>query len=108
MIYEIRVYEAVDGRAEVMRERFEKEVAPRLPNFGIELMGVFVNKDEEDGRLTYITRFPDEEARKSAWSSFSSDPEWTAIKAASEVDGPILARQTVSLLSPRLNDLPLG
>lgn len=108
MIYEIRVYEAVEGRAEAMRERFEKEVVPRFPNFGIELVGAFVNSQEEDGRLTYITRFSDEDARTAAWAKFGSDPEWKAVKAASEVDGPLLARQTVSTLSPRVAGLMLG
>lgn len=107
MIYEIRVYEATEGRAEAMRTRFEKEVVPRLPNFGIELVGVFVNSQEEDGRLTYVTRFDDEDARAAAWSRFGSDPEWKAIKAASEVDGPLLARQTVSVLTPRVAGLPM-
>lgn len=107
MIYEIRVYEAAEGRAEAMRQRFEKEVVPRLPGFGIDLVGVFVNSQEDDDRLTYVTRFSDEEARKAAWARFGSDPEWKSIKARSEVDGPLLANQTISVLTPRVPGLPL-
>jgi hypothetical protein len=42
MIYEIRVYDAAEGQAQSMRMRFEREVVPRLPHHGIELLGVFV------------------------------------------------------------------
>jgi hypothetical protein len=107
MIHEIRVYEAAPRRAEAMRQRFEKEAVPRLPRHGIELLEVFT-APSEDGRLTYMTRFVDEQARADAWASFGADPEWKAIKTASEVDGPLLQTQTVSLLSPALPGLLLG
>jgi hypothetical protein len=107
VLYEIRVYEAVQGRAEAMRERFRREVVPRMPRHGIELLGVFV-APSEDGRLTYLTRFADESARKAAWASFQSDAEWLAAKSASEVDGPLLDKQTISILSPAQAGLLLG
>lgn len=107
MIYEIRVYEAEENRAAAMRERFLKHVAPRMPGHGIELVGVFT-APEEDGRLTYMTRFTDEAGRVAAWASFSSDEEWLAIKQESERDGPLLARQAISVLQPAANGLPLA
>lgn len=107
MIYEIRVYEPVDGRAEAMRGRFRDSVVPRLAAHGIELIGVFVAA-EDDGKLTYITRFADEEARLAGWSSFGADEEWKAIKARSEADGPLLARQSVTVLHAFVPDLPLS
>jgi len=108
LIYEIRVYEAEAGRADAMRRRFCDHVATRFfPRHGIELIGAFT-APVEDGRLTYMTRFADEDARKKAWASFAADPEWVALKAASETDGPLLKNQTVSLLSPVVAGLPLG
>lgn len=107
MLYEIRVYQAAEGRADAMRRRFITEVVPRLPKHGIELLGVFT-APEEDGRLTYITRFPDEAARAAGWAAFGSDPEWKAVKVASEVDGPLLASQSVSVLSPAAAGMLLG
>jgi hypothetical protein len=108
LIYEIRVYDAVEGRAEAMRRRFADHVATRFfPRHGIELVGAFTAPDE-DGRLTYMTRFADEAARKQAWASFAADPEWAAVKAASEPDGPLLKSQTVSVLSPAIAGLPLS
>lgn len=108
LIYEIRVYEAAEGRADAMRRRFRDKVATTFfPRHGIELLGAFTAPDE-DGRLTYMARFADEDARKKAWASFAADPEWAAVKAASETDGPLLKQQTVSVLSPAIAGLPLG
>ncbi|GGE30748.1 NIPSNAP family containing protein [Agaricicola taiwanensis] len=105
MIYEIRIYEHVDGRADAVRRRFTEEVAPRFPKHDIELLGAFTDLDT--GMLTYMTRFPDEESRKRAWASFGADPEWKAIKAASEVDGPLIAKQHVSVVAPAMTGLPI-
>jgi hypothetical protein len=107
MIYEIRVYESVPGQAEAMRKRFKNEVIPRLPRHGIELVGAFISPIEDD-KLTYVTRFVDEEARKKGWTSFGADPEWKAVKAASELHGPLLQSQSISVLSPAWPGLPLG
>jgi hypothetical protein len=108
LIYEIRVYEAAEGRADAMRRRFCGNVATRFfPRHGIELMGVFT-APAEDGRLTYVTRFADEDARKKAWAAFGADPEWAALKAASETEGPLLKNQIISVLSPAMAGLPLG
>jgi hypothetical protein len=108
LIYEIRVYEAAEGRADAMRRRFYDNVAIRFfPRHGIELLGAFT-ASVDDWRLTYMTRFADEDARKKAWASFAADPEWAAVKAASENDGPLLKNQIVSVLSPAIAGLPLG
>jgi hypothetical protein len=107
LIYEIRVYEAAEGRADAMRYRFRDKVATIFfPRHGIELLGAFTTP-AEDGRLTYMTRFADEAARKKAWASFAADPEWVAVKAASETEGPLLKSQIVSVLLPAIAGLPL-
>jgi len=108
LIYEIRIYEAAEGSAEAMRRRFSDHVATKFfPRHGIDLLGAFT-APVEDGRLTYMTRFADEESRKKAWASFAADPEWAALKAATETGGPLLKNQTVSVLSPAIAGLLLG
>ena len=49
-----------------------------------------------------------EEARAAAWASFGADPGWQAAKKDSEVDGPLVVKQHVSLLEPAIADLPLA
>ena len=107
VIYEIRVYEAEEGRAQAMRARFKEHVVPRFSQHGIELIGVF-EAPAEDGRLTYLTRFKSEDDRAKAWAAFGADSEWRQIKAASEVNGPLLKTQTVSVLSPAVAGLLLS
>lgn len=107
MIYEIRVYEAFDSKADAMKTRFRNEVVKRFPGHGIELLGVFESA-AETSRLTYLTRFKSEDDRIKAWAAFGADPEWRAIKAATEVDGPLLKNQTVSVLSPAVAGLLLA
>jgi hypothetical protein len=107
VIYEIRVYEAVDGKADAMKARFKNEVVKRFPSHGIELVGVFESATETS-RLTYLTRFKSEDDRSKAWAAFGADPEWRVVKAASEVNGPLLKSQTVSVLSPAVAGLLLG
>ena len=76
MIYEIRVYEAAEGKADAMSRRFQEVVASKFfPRHGIELLGAF-KSPTEDGRLTYLTRFTEEDARKKAWAAFGADAEW--------------------------------
>lgn len=106
MIYEIRVYEAFDGKADAMKARFKNEVVKRFPGHGIELLGVFESAAETT-RLTYLTRFKSEDDRSKAWAAFGADPEWRAIKAATEVDGPLLKNLTVSVSSPAVAGLLL-
>jgi hypothetical protein len=107
VVYEIRVYEASDGNAEAMKARFKNEVVKRFPRHGIELLGVFESATEAS-RLTYLTRFKSEDDRAHAWAAFGADPEWRAVKAASEVNGPLLKNQTVSVLAPAVAGLLLA
>ena len=107
MIYEIRIYEAAEGKADAMKARFKNEVVKRFPNHGIELLGVFESASDTS-RLTYLTRFKSEADRTQAWAAFGADPEWKAVKAATEVDGALLKNQTVSVLSPAVAGLLLG
>ena len=107
MIYEIRIYEAAEGKADAMKARFKNEVVKRFPKHGIELLGVF-ESPSDTSRLTYLTRFKSEAERATAWTVFGADPEWLMVKAATEVNGPLLKNQTVSVLSPAVAGLLLG
>ncbi|MGB3273552.1 MAG: NIPSNAP family protein [Xanthobacteraceae bacterium] len=108
MIYEIRIYEASESNAPAMRARFYNHVAKTFfPRHGIELVGAFT-APVEDGRLVYMTRFASDEARKTAWAAFAADPEWGTLKKASEVNGPLLKSQTITVLTPAMAGLPLA
>jgi hypothetical protein len=107
LLCEFRVYEAAEGKLEAMRARFKTEVVPRLPRRGIELLGVF-EAAADDGRLSYLTRFRSEDDRTKAWAACGSDREWRTIEAATEVHGPLLKNQAVSVLSSAVTGLLLA
>ena len=85
MIYEIRVYEAHEGKSDAMKARFKTEVVKRFPNHGIELLGVF-ESESDASRLTYLTRFKSEEDRTKAWAAFGADPEWVKVRTEMAVN----------------------
>lgn len=108
MIYEIRTYIPVSGGEDAMRARFLNHVAKKFfPKHGIDLVAVFTPQEVSDGRLIYITRFPGEQERASAWKVFSADADWAGIKKASESDGPLLESQQINILTPAIAGLIL-
>jgi len=98
MIYEWRVYTAGPGKFEQMKQRFVDHTARIFPRHGIALLGVFESREQDD-RLFYLTAHEDEAARDKAWNAFKSDPEWVAIKTASETEGPLLLEQSAITLT---------
>lgn len=107
MIYELKVYDAVEGRFEAMRDRFITEAMPRLNRYGIQVIGVFQETDTP-GRLYYITRSPDEAARSAGWARFYEDPEWKQVKSQTEADGPLMASQETTILNAMVSDVLLS
>jgi NIPSNAP protein len=64
--------------------------------------------EETEKKMVYLLAFPSREAAKQSWKAFGSDPEWKAAKAASEKDGPLVARAVSEFLeatdySPRFS-----
>lgn len=107
MLYEHRVYEPADGKAEALHRRFHEHGLPAFARHGIEVIGIF-QPELSDGRLFYITCFADEAARAAAWAAFRTDPEWQRVKAETEADGPLMRGQTATVLHPTATGLLLG
>jgi heme-degrading monooxygenase HmoA len=92
MIYELREYVATPGAAERLNARFADHTLGLFERHGLEVLGVWTDPADDD-RIVYLLRFDDEKARDEAWAAFKNDPEWQAVKAASETAGPLLAEQ---------------
>ena len=122
MIEEFRVYELHSGKLEAFKERFEKYSKPIFARHGIELLGFWeVGEFPKDAkphvskggivklatgsqfgikRVAYMVRFESLEQRDVAWRAFVVDEEWLARRAESEADGPLVASEQSTLLSP--------
>ncbi|TDC46172.1 NIPSNAP family protein [Actinomadura sp. KC345] len=101
MIYELREYTAAPGGAEALHARFADHTLALFERLGMEVAGFWSDLDDP-GRILYLLRFPDEEARRAAWAAFQADPEWRRVKAESEAGGAIVETMT----SRRLGTAP--
>jgi NIPSNAP len=102
MIYEMRIYHCLPGRLPALNERFVKATLRLWKKHGIRQVGFFTDVigDNCGAKLTYLLQWKDLAEREQRWNAFASDPAWIAARAASEVDGPILARVENSILAP--------
>ncbi|HEY9280430.1 MAG TPA: NIPSNAP family protein [Eoetvoesiella sp.] len=98
MIYELKKYTAHSGKYSALTSRFVEKTLPIFKRLDIEVTNCWVSP-EEANVFFYLTRFPTEEARIAAWEAFAADEEWRQIKLQSEVEGPLLAEQSKTLLT---------
>jgi hypothetical protein len=100
MIYELRIYDTIPGKLPALSERFEKTTVRVFERHGIKVIGFWTDVIGVSNRLTYLVAFDDMDARERIWRSTLSDPELIAAFAASEKDGPLIARMTNTILRP--------
>lgn len=93
-VYELRTYTCNDGKLEALKARFRDHTIELFKKHGIESLGYWVPQDGPTSKTTliYILIHPSREAATKNWAAFNTDPEWLKVRAASEVDGKILAK----------------
>jgi heme-degrading monooxygenase HmoA len=97
MINEFKTYRATAGNTKALIERFEKVTMPIFARLGIKVVKTWTAEAEPDA-FFYMVQFDSMQASKDAWAAFGADAEWKAAKAASEVNGPLLASQATVYL----------
>jgi hypothetical protein len=97
MIYELREYIAAAGAADALHRRFAESTLELFGRHGLELVG-FWHDEADPGRILYLLRFADEDARKRAWAAFQADEDWQRVKHESEADGRLVAKQSSRVL----------
>jgi hypothetical protein len=101
MIHELRVYRALPGRFGPMVERFGTLVIPMWKRYGIRHAGFWTTViGESSQQLMYMLEWESLAERETKWTAFLGDPEWKARLKESEVDGPMIADISNSILSP--------
>lgn len=100
MIYELRTYTYVPGKAALARQLWP--VALRVfPRHGIRVVGSWEPiADRGEGDIVYLLAHPSEAAAQAAWDAFRADPEWVAAAAVAERDGGVLAEVASRMLRP--------
>ena len=85
------------GKIDALHARFRDhtEALRETPHDGHRLLET--NRCEQAKRkLVYLLAFPSQEAAAKSWKDFQADPEWKAVKEASEKDGPLSRKSTRS------------
>jgi hypothetical protein len=101
MIYELRIYNCLPGRLPALLKRFESNTLRIWEKHGIKQAGFWTTLiGASNNDLTYLIAWDSMAAREQRWSAFLADPEWHAVKEASEKDGQIVGNVTNSFLSP--------
>ncbi|MDR3472463.1 MAG: NIPSNAP family protein [Devosia sp.] len=101
MIYELRVYRTLPGRMPALLKRFETQTLRIWAKHGIRQAGFWTTAiGDSNNDLTYMLAWESLAERETRWSAFLADPEWTAVRTASEADGQIIANVTNQILQP--------
>ncbi|HVX07481.1 NIPSNAP family protein [Humibacter sp.] len=100
--FELRTYYTHPGKLADLQTRFRDHTRALFEKHGIENIGYFVPTDGEaaESTLVYVLGYPSREAATESWEAFQADPEWIAVKARSEENGPIVEHLESVFLSP--------
>ena len=100
MIYEYRVYEAMPGKLPALNARFREVTIRLFEKHGLKVVGFWETVVGTSNQLHYMLSFQNLGDRERAWAAFGADAEWQAARAASEKDGPLVARVQNSIWRP--------
>ena len=94
MIYELRQYTASPGKMPALQARFRDHTMKLFEKHGIKNEMYWIPTDDahKDNTLIYILSHESQEAADRNWAAFQADPEWIAVRDASEADGKLLVK----------------
>lgn len=98
--YELRIYFASEGKLDALLTRFRDHTTKLFAKHGMTNVAYWLPVENPDQRLVYLLSYPDLAAREASWKAFQADPDWVAAKAASEMDGPLVAKVENRFLGP--------
>jgi hypothetical protein len=101
-VYELRTYTTHPDRLDELIQRFEDHTVRLFEKHGIESVGYWVPQDDpaSENTLIYMLAHRNRDAAMANWAAFSEDPEWQAVRAASESDGPIVENVVRVFMDP--------
>lgn len=93
-VYELRTYTTNPGKLPALEKRFAEHTLKLFEKHGMrnELYWVPTDSALRDNTLIYVISHDSREAADRSWKAFGADTMWQRVRAASEVDGTILAK----------------
>ena len=101
-VFELRTYTAMAGKIDALHARFRDHTLKLFEKHHMTVVGFWKPADEKLAKqqLVYLLAFPSREAAATSWKEFQADPEWKAVKEASEKDGPLVEKIDSIYLNP--------
>jgi hypothetical protein len=93
-VFEMRTYYAHKGKMDALHARFRDHTNKLFVKHGMTLIGYWnpIDPKGAEEKLVYILAYPSKTAADKSWEDFRNDPDWKAARAASEKDGPLVAK----------------
>jgi hypothetical protein len=102
-VFELRTYLTPPGKLDALNARFRDHTLKLFNKHGMTNFGYWLPTDEKQGAgttLIYLLAHPSKETRDKAFDAFRVDPDWVAVKSASEKDGSLTKEVKSVLLKP--------
>ena len=90
--FEMRTYTVHEGKMPDLIQRFQNHTRTLFTKHGIENVAYFLSEEQPENQLTFIIGYPSASERDIRWNNFANDPEWKAVAAASEANGPLVQK----------------
>ncbi len=93
-VFQLRIYHVAPGKMEALKARFRDHTNALFKKHGITIIGFWTPTDprEAEKRLIYVISVPSKEAAAASFKAFGADPEWLAVREASEKDGRLVEK----------------
>jgi len=101
-IFELRTYDCAPGKMDALKARFRDHVCKLFEKHHMTVIGFWNPTDAQQAqrKLIYLLAFPSAEAAANSWKDFQADPEWKAVKEASEKAGKLVEKIESVYLNP--------
>jgi len=88
-VYELRTYTARKHSEAALHARFRDHTMKLFEKHGMTNVGYWAPQESFEGgdTLVYLLAHKNMDAAKNSWAAFRADPDWVAVKKASEKDG---------------------
>lgn len=99
-VFELRTYVTNEGKLDALDKRFREHTLALFTRHGMTNLPYWHPTDADKGAgntLIYLLAHDSQESAKKSWDAFRSDPEWIAVRDASEKDGKILTASPKSV-----------
>jgi hypothetical protein len=102
-IFELRIYTTPEGKLAALDTRFRFPERSYFVRHGMMEVGYFHPIDTAAGAghtLVYMLAHASRDAATASWAGFRADPDWIALKAATEKDGALTTKVVSIFLTP--------